>query len=126
LSLRGFEGPRVSGFDDSVPVASTAPIQAKRLRLGYRVEYAVFRAAFALFSTLPRTLALRLGAWLGEIFYLVDAPDRRVPAAGTSVGSAPNSATYHTSTRSGWPRSSASRTGNAGSTPSTAPRRMGR
>ena len=48
------------------------------VRFSYRVEYAVFRAAFAFFANLPRSLSLRLGAWLGELFYLFDVRDRRV------------------------------------------------
>ncbi len=48
------------------------------VRFGYRLEYAVFRAAFALFAALPLSAALRLGAWLGELFYLFDVRDRRI------------------------------------------------
>ena len=44
----------------------------------YRLEYAIFRVAFVLFAALPRRLALRFGAWLGELFYVFDVPDRRV------------------------------------------------
>ncbi|HXQ20659.1 MAG TPA: lysophospholipid acyltransferase family protein [Candidatus Acidoferrales bacterium] len=44
----------------------------------YRLEYAGFRLAFALFAALPRNFVLRLGAWLGEVFYLLDFRDRRV------------------------------------------------
>jgi KDO2-lipid IV(A) lauroyltransferase len=43
-----------------------------------RIEYAIFRAAFGFFGALPLTVALRLGAWLGEIFYLLDRRDRRI------------------------------------------------
>ena len=48
------------------------------VRFSYRVEYAIFRVAFALFAALPRSLALRAGAWLGELFYLFDVRDRRI------------------------------------------------
>jgi KDO2-lipid IV(A) lauroyltransferase len=51
---------------------------AEAVRFSYRVEYAIFRAALALFAALPRPLALRLGAWLGELFYLFDVRDRRI------------------------------------------------
>jgi KDO2-lipid IV(A) lauroyltransferase len=44
----------------------------------YRLEYAVFRAALALFAAVPRPLALRLGAALGSLFYLFDVRDRRI------------------------------------------------
>ena len=42
------------------------------------LEYAIFRAAFGFFAVLPRRLALALGAWLGELFYVFDARDRRI------------------------------------------------
>ena len=48
------------------------------MRFIYRVEYAVFRTALALFAALPRSVALRLGAWLGELFYVFDVRDRRI------------------------------------------------
>ena len=44
----------------------------------YRLEYAVFRAAFAFFAARPLPAALRLGAWIGQLFYLLDFPHRRV------------------------------------------------
>ena len=53
--------------------AAGAPV-----RFSYRVEYAVFRAAFVFFAALPRALALRVGAWMGELFYLFDVRDRRI------------------------------------------------
>ncbi len=43
-----------------------------------RLEYAIFRAAFRFFGALPMGIALRLGAWLGELFYVFDRRDRRV------------------------------------------------
>jgi KDO2-lipid IV(A) lauroyltransferase len=43
-----------------------------------RLEYVLFRAAFGTFAGLPLSVALRLGAWLGEIFYLFDRRDRRI------------------------------------------------
>jgi len=51
---------------------------ADRVPLTYRVEYALFRIAFSLFATLPHGVALRLGASLGTLFYLLDFRDRRV------------------------------------------------
>src|SRR5262249_50482620 len=48
------------------------------IRFSYRVEYLVFRAARAFFAGLSLPLALRGGAWLGELFYALDARDRRV------------------------------------------------
>ncbi len=51
---------------------------AEPVRFVYRVEFAIFRTALALFTALPRAVALRLGAWLGELFYLFDVRDRRV------------------------------------------------
>ncbi len=43
-----------------------------------RVEAAFVRAAFALFGALPRGAGLRLGAWIGELFYRFDARNRTV------------------------------------------------
>jgi KDO2-lipid IV(A) lauroyltransferase len=51
---------------------------AEAVRFIYRIEYAVFGAALALFAALPRPVALRIGAWLGELFYLFDVRDRRI------------------------------------------------
>ena len=45
------------------------------------LEYAVFRAAFIVFGSLPRRLALTAGAWLGELFYRFDRPHRRIALA---------------------------------------------
>jgi len=61
-----------------VPSPSEARPEGSRVRLPYYVEYAVFRFAFAAFAALPLRAALRLGARLGEIFYLLDVRDRRV------------------------------------------------
>jgi KDO2-lipid IV(A) lauroyltransferase len=47
-------------------------------RLIDQIEYAIFRAAFRFFGALPLAVALRLGAWLGEAFYLLDRRDRRI------------------------------------------------
>lgn len=51
---------------------------ATPVRFSYHVEYAIFRAAFVFFAGLPRAMALRVGAWLGELFYLFDFRDRRI------------------------------------------------
>lgn len=37
------------------------------------------------FAALPRRVALRLGAWLGELFYLLDRRDRRVALLNLSI-----------------------------------------
>ena len=42
------------------------------------LEYAIFRVALAAFAALPRRLALRIGAAIGELFYWLDAPHRRI------------------------------------------------
>jgi KDO2-lipid IV(A) lauroyltransferase len=42
------------------------------------IEYAVFRAVFAFFAALPLGAARRVGAWVGELLYLLDRRDRRV------------------------------------------------
>lgn len=61
------------------PTPAVAPQQAARtIRLSDRLEYAIFRVAFAVFATIPLTVALRVGAWLGDVFYLLDVRDRRI------------------------------------------------
>jgi len=55
------------------------------VRLSYRVEYFLFRLAFGFFAMLPRSVALRVGAWLGEIFYVVDVRDRQVALFNLSI-----------------------------------------
>ncbi len=58
---------------------ANAPTRPKRAaRFLDRLEYGIFRAAFRAFGALPLPLALRLGAGLGELFYLGDRRDRRV------------------------------------------------
>jgi KDO2-lipid IV(A) lauroyltransferase len=57
---------------------SQAAVTAERAARADRVEYAIFRAAFGFFATLPLSWGLRLGAWLGELFYLFDVRDRRI------------------------------------------------
>ena len=58
---------------------------ARPPRFGHRLEYAGFRLAFALFAALPWNVALRVGAWLGELFYLFDVRDRRIAMLNLSV-----------------------------------------
>src|SRR5262249_7733841 len=73
-------------------VAARAPAPAPRVvRLSHRLEYAIFRIAFALFGTLPPHLALRLGAWLGTIFYFLDFRDRRVALFNLAIAFPENS-----------------------------------
>ncbi|HSP97234.1 MAG TPA: lysophospholipid acyltransferase family protein [Candidatus Dormibacteraeota bacterium] len=43
-----------------------------------RLELLVFHAAIGAFALLPRRLALRVGAWLGDLFYLLDRRDRAI------------------------------------------------
>ena len=49
------------------------------------LEYVVFRAAYLLFASLPRGLALRLGAGLGALFYVFDWRDRRVALRNLAI-----------------------------------------
>jgi len=60
------------------PPAAAPSKPARPQRFSYRLEYAVFRLAIGLFAALPRAWALRVGAWLGEAFYRLDARDRRI------------------------------------------------
>ncbi len=51
---------------------------ARPVRCSYWLEYAIFRTAVAVFAALPLHAALRLGAWVGALFYLLDVRDRRI------------------------------------------------
>jgi len=55
------------------------------VRFRYRVEYLIFRIAFALFAALPLAAALRLGAWLGALLCICDVPDRRVALVNLAI-----------------------------------------
>lgn len=65
--------------------AAQEPRTASTVRLSHQLEYLIFSAAFALLAALPLRVALRLGAWLGEIFYLLDFRDRRVALFNLSI-----------------------------------------
>jgi KDO2-lipid IV(A) lauroyltransferase len=58
--------------------AATASPAARPVRLSDRIEYAVFRAALACLSAVPRRVALRAGALLGTALYCVAVRPRRV------------------------------------------------
>ena len=58
------------------PAPDDAPAPAPTLR--ERLELLVFRAAIGAFALLPRALALRVGALLGDLFYLLDWRDRGI------------------------------------------------
>jgi KDO2-lipid IV(A) lauroyltransferase len=60
---------------DAAPAPDDAPAAPPTAR--ERLELLVFRAAIGLFASLPRRLALRVGALLGDLFYLLDRRDRR-------------------------------------------------
>ncbi len=47
-------------------------------RWKHYAEYAVFRAVLALFTVVPRPWAFRLGARLGELFYILDRRHRAI------------------------------------------------
>jgi len=60
----------------SATAAAPPPDAAPSLR--DRLELFVFRLALASFAAIPRALALRVGARLGDLFYLLDRRDRRI------------------------------------------------
>src|SRR5262249_20895854 len=51
---------------------------ARSPRVTDYLEYAVFRIAFALFAAVPRRAALRIGTWIGELFFRLDRPHRHI------------------------------------------------
>jgi KDO2-lipid IV(A) lauroyltransferase len=67
------------------PAAAEAGAPATPVRISYRLEYLIFRLAFGLFGALPLRVALRLGAWLGELFYIFDVRDRRIALFNLSI-----------------------------------------
>ncbi len=50
-----------------------------------RLEYAALRAAVGFFRALPRRLALRVGAGVGELFFRLDARDRAVALRNLAI-----------------------------------------
>jgi KDO2-lipid IV(A) lauroyltransferase len=60
-------------------VSTTDPPQTPTLR--DRLEFWIANAAFRGLGLLPRKLALRLGAAIGDLLYLLDARDRRIALA---------------------------------------------
>jgi KDO2-lipid IV(A) lauroyltransferase len=69
-----------SGLVQNIESTSATPAP-----LSHRLQYYGLRAAVGFFAALPRSLALRLGAWLGELFYALDAKDRRVALLNLSI-----------------------------------------
>ena len=67
------------------PRSRALPSEAARPSLVDRLEYAFFSLAFGLFAALPRRAAVRLGAWVGELFYLADVRDRQVALLNLSI-----------------------------------------
>jgi len=63
-------------LSENQPVGNSAV--ARRRGWLDRVEFAVFRAAVGALGALPRRLALRVGATIGDLLYLLDRPHRRV------------------------------------------------
>lgn len=59
-----------------------APLESSqvvhRVPLTDRIEFLIFRAVFAFFAVLPLAVARGMGAWIGELLYVLDARDRRV------------------------------------------------
>lgn len=58
--------------------ALTRPLTISAVRVSDRLEYAAFRLGVAILGTMPLRLALRVGAWIGDLLYLLDMRDRRV------------------------------------------------
>lgn len=85
-------GPAAFGAE---PPAAAPRQLARPQRFWYRIEYPIFRLAVGLFAALPRAWALRVGAWLGEAFYFLDVPDRRVALENLRLAFPEKSATEH-------------------------------
>jgi len=54
------------------------PVTSTPVRWSHRVEYAVLRFLIGLFSSLPRPVALRVGAAITSFVYVVDWKRRRI------------------------------------------------
>jgi KDO2-lipid IV(A) lauroyltransferase len=77
---------------------SATPQQGRTTRpvpLIDRIEYVIFRAAFRFFGALPLAVALRVGAWLGELFYLFDRRDRRIALFNLNIAFPEKPASEH-------------------------------
>ncbi|MEO8602465.1 MAG: lysophospholipid acyltransferase family protein [bacterium] len=72
--------------------ATAAEPQARRLD---RVELWIVRAALAAFGWLPRRLALRVGALIGDQFYLLDRPHRRLALRNLAIAFPDKTVTEH-------------------------------
>lgn len=68
--------PLTPAADDATASSDETPPAAPTV--GERLELLVFHAAIGFFALLPRRLALRVGALLGDLFYLLDRRDRRI------------------------------------------------
>lgn len=61
----------------TTPTETAAPDPPRPATAKDRLEYVAFRAGIGLFANIPRRWALRVGAGLGELFFRLDAKDRR-------------------------------------------------
>jgi KDO2-lipid IV(A) lauroyltransferase len=58
--------------------ATEAAADAQPVRLSHHIEYIAFRAVVAVFSALPVAWAVRIGASIGSLLYLIDVRDRGI------------------------------------------------
>lgn len=77
-----------AGAETAAPVPK--PASAKD-----RLEYLAFRAAVGGFAAFSRPTALRIGAWLGELFYRFDARDRRTALTNLRIAFPEKSESEH-------------------------------
>jgi len=72
----------VEASTSSRPEARATP---ERPSWNDRLELVLFVAAYGLLAALPRRMAFRLGTFLGNLFYLLDRPDRRTALRSLAI-----------------------------------------
>lgn len=70
-------------------------MESRAPTLGERLELLVFRALITFFAVLPRRLALRVGALLGDLLYVLDRRDRRIALHNLRIAFPDKSAAEH-------------------------------
>lgn len=73
--------------DDQGEGRSTAPARGtgREPTSRDRLELLIFRAAIGALAMLPRALALRIGAWVGDLFYFLDRRDRAIALVNLGI-----------------------------------------
>lgn len=77
--------PRADDAGETAGIGTPTAGASRRPSGRDRLELLIFRAAIGALGMLPRALALRVGAWLGDLFYLLDRRDRAIALANLAI-----------------------------------------